>query len=101
MPDNDQSIRMETLLDALVLYTERYHKPFSADTLIAGLPIEKGQRAPDLFSINSAKGLFSRAANRAGLNTRLIKRPLGKISPLQLPMIVPLASAKLVKSVAT
>jgi len=83
---------METLLDALVLYTKLYHKPYSAETLIAGLPIETGRSAPDLFSINSAKGLFSRAANRAGLSTRLIKRPLKKISPLQLPMIVPLAN---------
>jgi len=91
MSAHDQSIRMETLLDALVLYTKLYHKPFSAETLIAGLPIEKGQHAPDLFSINSAKGLFSRAANRAGLSTRLVKRKLDKISPLQLPMIVPLA----------
>lgn len=91
MSNLDQSIRMETLLDALVLYTKLYHKPYSAETLIAGLPIETGQSAPDLFSINSAKGLFSRAANRAGLSTRLIKRPVKKISPLQLPMIVPLA----------
>jgi ATP-binding cassette, subfamily C, bacterial LapB len=91
MPENNQSIRMQTLLDVLVLYTKLYHKPFSAETLIAGLPIAKGQSAPDLFSITAAKGLFSRAANRAGLNTRLIKRPLKKISPLQLPMIVPLA----------
>lgn len=91
MSNPNQSIRMEALLDALVLYTQLYHKPFSAETLVAGLPIEKGQSAPDLFSLQAAKGLFSRAANRAGLSTRLVKRPVKNISPLQLPMIVPLA----------
>ncbi|MCD4667144.1 MAG: type I secretion system permease/ATPase, partial [Sulfurimonas sp.] len=48
--------------------------------------------SPELFSINNAKGLFSRAAQRAGLKSSLIRRPLGQISPLQLPMIVLLSN---------
>jgi ATP-binding cassette subfamily C protein LapB len=83
---------MDALLDCLVLFTKLYHKPFSAEALTAGLPIEPGAESPELFSINNAKGLFSRAAERAGLKSSLIKRPLSQISPLQLPMIVLLSN---------
>jgi len=86
------NLRMDALLDCLVLFTKLYHRPFSADALTAGLPIEPGVESPELFSINNAKGLFSRAAERAGLKSSLIKRPLSQISPLQLPMIVLLSN---------
>ncbi|MEA3372097.1 MAG: type I secretion system permease/ATPase [Campylobacterota bacterium] len=86
------NLRMDALLDTLVLYTKLYHKPFSAEALTAGLPIEFGQDAPELFSINKSKGLFSRAAARAGLKSSLIRRPLQQISPLQLPMILLLSN---------
>ena len=86
------NLRMDALLDCLVLFTKLYHKPFSAEALTAGLPIEPGHEAPELFSINNAKGLFSRAAERAGLKSSLIRRPLSQISPLQLPMIVLLSN---------
>jgi len=86
------NLRMDALLDCLVLFTKLYHKPFSADALTAGLPIEPGSESPELFSINNAKGLFSRAAERAGLKSSLIRRPLNQISPLQLPMIVLLSN---------
>jgi len=86
------NLRMDALLESLVLYTKLYHKPFSAEALTAGLPIEPGHEAPELFSINNAKGLFSRAATRAGLKSSLIKRPLQQISKLQLPMIILLSN---------
>ncbi|RLA75329.1 MAG: type I secretion system permease/ATPase [Epsilonproteobacteria bacterium] len=86
------NLRMDALLDCLVLFTKLYHKPFSADALTAGLPIEPGSESPELFSINNAKGLFSRAAEKAGLKSSLIRRPLNQISPLQLPMIVLLSN---------
>jgi len=86
------NLRMDALLDCLVLFTKLYHKPFSAEALTAGLPIEPGSESPELFSINNAKGLFSRAAQRAGLKSSLIRRPLNQISPLQLPMIVLLSN---------
>ena len=86
------NLRMDALLDCLVLFTKLYHKPFSAEALTAGLPIEPGAEAPELFSINNAKGLFSRAAEKAGLKSSLIKRPLSQISPLQLPMIILLSN---------
>ena len=89
---NADNLRMDALLDCLVLFTKLYHKPFSAEALSAGLPIEKGAEAPELFSINNAKGLFSRAAARAGLKSSIIKRPITQISPLQLPMIILLSN---------
>ncbi|MCD6174117.1 MAG: type I secretion system permease/ATPase [Sulfurimonas sp.] len=89
---NADNLRMDALLDCLVLFTKLYHKPFSAEALTAGLPVEPGAESPELFSINNAKGLFSRAAQRAGLKSSLIKRPLSQISPLQLPMIILLSN---------
>ena len=89
---NADNLRMDALLDCLVLFTKLYHKPFSAEALTAGLPIEPGAESPELFSINNAKGLFSRAADRAGLKSSLIRRPLSQISPLQLPMIILLSN---------
>jgi len=86
------NVRMDSLLDALVLFTKLYHKPYSAEALTAGLPIEPGKEAPELFSINKSKGLFSRAAARAGLKSSIVKRPLSQISPLQLPMIILLSN---------
>jgi len=86
------NIRIDSLLDCLVLFTKLYHKPYSAEALSAGLPTEPGHESPELFSINSSKSLFSRAAERAGLNSSLIKRPLSQISPLQLPMIILLSN---------
>jgi len=87
-----ENLRIDALLDTLVLFTKKYHKPFSAEALTAGLPIEPGTEAPELFSINNAKGLFSRAAARAGLKSSLIHRPLKQISNLQLPMIILLSN---------
>lgn len=89
---NTDNLKMDSLLDSLVLFTKLYHKPFSAEALTAGLPIEPGKESPELFSINNAKGLFSRAAERAGLKSSLTRRPLTQISPLQLPMIILLSN---------
>ena len=89
---NADNLRMDALLDCLVLFTKLYHKPFSAEALTAGLPTEPGKESPELFSINKAKGMFSRAAEKAGLKSSLIRRPLSQISPLQLPMIILLSN---------
>lgn len=86
------SVRMDSLLDCLVLFTKLYHKPFSAEALTAGLPIEMGKPTPELFSVHNSKGLFSRAAAKAGLKSSLTRRPLSQISPLQLPMIILLSN---------
>jgi ATP-binding cassette subfamily C protein LapB len=90
--EDAENIKINDLLETLVLFTKLYHKPYSAEALTAGLPIEPGKSAPELFSINNSKGLFSRAANKAGLKSSLFYRPLSKISPLQLPVILLLSN---------
>ncbi|WP_353663258.1 type I secretion system permease/ATPase [Hydrogenimonas sp. SS33] len=78
----------DPLLKALVLFTRLYHKPYSAESLIHGLPLEEEDGRPVLFSIDKARGLMSRAAQRAGLRSTLVRKRLDEISPLFLPMIL-------------
>lgn len=79
--------RKDTLLEALVTYTALYHKPFSAEALSDGLPMDDKEQE-FLFSKDSSKSLFSRAAERAGLKTTLIERPISDMLSLQLPVIL-------------
>lgn len=82
----------DPLLETLVIFTKIHGRPFSAEALIAGLPIEKGKPAPELFSITGSKSLFSRAATRAGFKSKIMKLPIDDISPLILPCILLLKS---------
>lgn len=81
----DWSVPPETLISddplvrCLVILTKLFHNPFSAQTLTAGLPLEDGKLTPELFI---------RAASRAGLTARVVKRDLLKISPLTLPAVL-------------
>lgn len=79
---------VDPLLQCLVLFTQLYHKPYTAEALMAGLPTAPWGGALRLYSLKSSKGLFSRAASRAGLKSTLIPRKLSDISALQLPMIL-------------
>ena len=83
----------DSLLDSLVLYTKLYHKPFSAESLIVGLPIDASLSKEVLFSRNSSKSLFSRAASRAGLKTTIIQKDIKEILSLQLPAILLLSNS--------
>ncbi|MDD5052920.1 MAG: type I secretion system permease/ATPase [Sulfuricurvum sp.] len=85
---------VDPLLQCLVLFTQLYHKPYSAEVLMAGLPISPWGGALSLFSLKSSKGLFARAASRAGLKSTLVSRKLHDISPLQLPMILLLENSQ-------
>ena len=78
----------DPLLQCLVLFTQLYHKPYSADVLAAGLPVHPMSSSARLYNLKSSKSLFARAASRAGLKSTLLKRQLCDISPLQLPMIL-------------
>ena len=69
----------DPLLKCLTLLTRHFNHPFSEETLAAGLPLDKGRLTPDLFG---------RAAERAGLNSKLVHRALDKISPLTLPAVL-------------
>jgi len=83
-----KKIRSEILLQTLKLFTSRYTKAVSLETLTAGLPLGPNESAPDLLSFSQANTLFSRAANRVGLKTTLVERDLETILALHLPIIL-------------
>jgi ATP-binding cassette, subfamily C, bacterial LapB len=85
-------IKQDSLLDSLVLYTKLFHKPYTAEALMAGLPIHNSQESLELFSVGKSKSLFSRVAGRAGLKSTLIERPINQMLQLQLPMILLLSN---------
>ncbi|MBS0289855.1 MAG: type I secretion system permease/ATPase [Proteobacteria bacterium] len=70
---------VDPLLDCLVILTHLYHKPYSPEALKAGLP---------LVNHRLSTALFFRAAERAGFSSRILKRPLKRISNLTLPAIL-------------
>jgi len=86
----------DPLLECLVIFTKLYNRPFSAEALIADLPVEPNRLTPKLFSLNSkgSKSSFSRAAKRAGFSSRLVNYSLKDISPLLLPIILILKGDK-------
>ena len=60
----------DPLLDCLVELTRIHGRPSTRAALIAGLPLEKGVLPPSLFA---------RAASRAGLSAKVVRRPLARI----------------------
>lgn len=69
----------DPLLKCLVLLTRHFNRPFSEETLAAGLPLVDNWLTPELFE---------RAAERAGLAAKVVRRDLGQISPLILPAVL-------------
>ncbi|MEA1956036.1 MAG: type I secretion system permease/ATPase [Campylobacterota bacterium] len=93
LKDNNPS-EEDSLLNALVLYTKLYHRPFSAEALLAGLPLNDKGGGTKLFCMDpkAKKALFSRVAARAGLKSTLIRRDIVDILELHLPMILLLSN---------
>jgi len=79
---------VDPLLACLVIFTKIHHRPFSAEALTHGLPLQEDESTPTLFSEKHAKSLFSRAAKRAGFNSKLVARSLDDLSTLVLPVIL-------------
>jgi len=69
----------DPLLGCLLIIAKFLQSPRSADSLTAGLPLVNNKLTPELLI---------RAARRAGLSARIIKRPLTEISNLVLPAIL-------------
>lgn len=69
----------DSLLSCLVLLTRYYQNPFTAKSLIARLPVKKGQLTVDLFE---------RAAARASLETEIIRCKFKKIEKEDLPAVL-------------
>jgi ATP-binding cassette subfamily C protein LapB len=84
-------IRSDILLQTLQLFTSRYGKNVSFETLVAGLPLSPNSSSPDLLSFSQANTLFSRAGKRAGFKSTLVQRKLQTMLELHLPIILLLA----------
>ncbi len=69
----------DPLLDCLIQLTKLHGFPAARTGLISGLP---------LVDNRLTVALFSRAADRADLSSRVVKKSLKKISPLQLPAVL-------------
>ncbi|MCX4188609.1 ABC transporter transmembrane domain-containing protein, partial [Methylophaga sp. OBS4] len=69
----------DPLLGCLNILAKMLNKPHSPESLTAGLPLVNNRLTPKLFS---------RAADRAGLSSKVVKRPLRKISNLVLPAVL-------------
>ncbi len=69
----------DPLLDCLIQLTKLHGRPSSRAGLSSGLPLVHNRLTVELFS---------RAAARADLATRILKKPLAKISYMQLPAIL-------------
>lgn len=76
----DDGIADDSLLACLVIVSELHGQPASPEALLAGLPLpEDGRLTP---------ALAERAAARAGLIVRFVKRRLDALDPLALPAIL-------------
>ncbi len=69
----------DPLLGCLLTLAKLEQRPHTADALTAGLPLVDNKLTPELFI---------RAARRADLSARVIRRPLEKISNLVLPAVL-------------
>ena len=79
------ALKDDPLLGCLVSLTHHYHKPYSAEVLVDGLPLAHNRLTPDLFI---------RAAERASLAARVSERKLNDISPLLFPAVLLLTDYK-------
>ncbi|AWB66957.1 type I secretion system permease/ATPase [Saccharobesus litoralis] len=69
----------DPLLNSLAFLTKYYGKPFSNQSLAAGLPLIDGKLTPELFP---------RAALRGGLDAKLVKKSITDIPALLLPCVL-------------
>lgn len=81
----DPETQDDPLTDCLLQLGKLFNLPVSRTGLRAGLPLVDNRLTVELFS---------RAADRAGLTTRLLKRPLAKMSALELPAVLLLRDKK-------
>lgn len=75
----------DPLLSCLVTITSLYDRPFSGTAFRAGLPLVNGRLTPELFV---------RAAQRAALSAKIVRKEFKAISPLTLPCVLLLQGNK-------
>ncbi len=69
----------QDLLDCLLLLARAHGRTLTADAALAGLPVEGNALTPSLFE---------RAAQRAGLATRIVREPWRTLNPHLLPAVL-------------
>ncbi len=69
----------DPLLECLLIITKLEHSPRTSEELVAGLPLVNNQLTPELFT---------RAAKRAGLQSKIVHRPIKRIPALVLPAVL-------------
>lgn len=74
-----QRVSSDPLLDSLVLLTEHFGDPCSAEALTAGLPVTASHITPELLP---------QAASRAGLSAKLVRKGLNELPAMLLPCIL-------------
>lgn len=82
MENQDEVSSVESndpLLQCLMIIIQYYHIHYSSESLTAGLPLVNHRLNPSLFL---------RASERAGFISKIIERPLKKISDLILPAVL-------------
>jgi ATP-binding cassette, subfamily C, bacterial LapB len=75
----NQDIHEDPLLDCLIMLTRIYGRNASRASLIAGLPLVRNRLTVELFT---------RAANRADLSSRILEKSFDEIGSVQLPAIL-------------
>lgn len=80
-----QRVSEDPLLDCLVLLSEHFGNPCSAEALAAGLPLTSSVLSPELLP---------QAALRAGLSAKLSRKSLDNIPQMLLPCILMLKDQK-------
>ncbi|MDB6446980.1 MULTISPECIES: type I secretion system permease/ATPase [Pseudomonas] len=85
-PSADPRLNVDDpLLDGLLILCKLHGAAVSRASLSAGLPMAHQRLSPDLLP---------RAAARAGLQARVLRRKLAEISPLNLPVMLILAGGR-------
>ncbi|SMF62289.1 ATP-binding cassette, subfamily C, LapB [Alteromonadaceae bacterium Bs31] len=77
--------KSDSLLDCLLILGTIHGQVTTREALTAGLPLKNARLDPDLFS---------RAANRIGLTSKIHKKPLSHVNPSLLPAVLLLADDK-------
>lgn len=80
-----QSDTHDSLQGCLLYFLRRHRLTHTLVSLTTGLPVKDNRLTP---------AMFTRAASRAGLVSRVVKRPLKDLSPAVLPAVILLSSGR-------
>ncbi|WP_283130574.1 type I secretion system permease/ATPase [Enterovibrio norvegicus] len=83
--DSSVQTTEDPLLECLVILTEHYGSPCSGEALVASLPMREARLTPELFP---------QASSRAGLVSRVARKPLNTIGEMLTPCVLLLVDQK-------